>query len=163
MLDKFRHINIPERPAFMQLVEAPTETLINDGYILQIDKENLSVNIIKLKKGGERTMATKVITKAKPKFEALYEELIARKEELDSKKETAINEAIAKVTAEVEAEFASEELTLDNMLKEVTVEETIEVEDEPEATEVVGEETVAEVAEENVAVEGQPVNTAQIF
>lgn len=163
MLDKFRYINIPERPAFMQLVDTPTETLINDGYILQIDKENLSVNIIKLKKGGEKTMATKVITKAKPKFEAIYEELIARKEELDSKKEVAINEAIAKVTAEVEAEFASEELTLDNMLKEVTIEETVEVKDEVDETEVVDEETVAEVAEENVAVEEQPTNATPIF
>lgn len=151
-----------ERPAYVQFIDM-TPNIIIDGYILQIDTKKLSANIIKLKKGGEKTMATKVITKAKPKFEAIYEELIARKEELASKKEVAINEAIAKVTAEVEAEFASEELTLDNMLKEVTVEETVEVEDEPESTEVVGEETVAEVAEENVAIEAQPVNTAPIF
>ena len=152
-----------DRPVFMQMIDnVSNEIALGDDYILQIDIDNLSANIIKLKKGG-KNMATKVITKAKPKFEAIYEELLARKEELNSKKEIAIKEAIAKATTDVEAEFASEELTLDNMLKEVTVEETVEVEDEVEETEVVGEETVSEVAEENVAVEEQPVNTTPIF
>lgn len=109
-------------------------------------------------------MATKVITKAKPKFEAIYEELLARKEELYSKKEIALDEAIAKVTAEVEAEFADEELTIDNMLKGITIEETVEVEDECEkAAEDFAVETIEpEISEENVAVE-QPVNNAPIF
>lgn len=148
----------------MQLVEAPTETLINDDYILQIDEENLSVNIIKLKKGGEKTMATRMVPQAKAGFEKYYDELLERKAGLAAKKEEALRVEIEKVTAEVEAQFAEEETTIDEMLKPITIEVEVEVEDEAERSENVTDETVnSEIAEENVAVEGQPVNTAQIF
>ena len=164
MFDKFKHINIPERPAFMQLVEAPTETLINNDYILQIDEENLSVNIIKLKKAGEKTMATRMVSQAKAGFEKYYDELLERKAGLVAKKEEALKAEIEKVTAEVDAKFAEEETTIDEMLKPITVEVEVEVEDEDEKPEDVTAETVeTEVAEENVTVEAQPVNTAQIF
>ena len=162
MFDKFNHINIPERPAFMQLVEAPTETLINNDYILQIDKENLSVNIIKLKKGGEKTMATKMVPQAKAGFEKYYDELLERKAGLVAKKEEALNAEIERVTAEVDAKFAEEETTIDKMLEPITVEVEVKMEEEqPEET--ADEAVETEVAEENVAVEAQPVNAAQIF
>lgn len=146
----------------MQLVEAPTETLINNDYILQIDKENLSVNIIKLKKGGEKTMATRMVSQAKAGFEKYYDELLERKAGLVAKKEEALKAEIEKVTAEVDAKFAEEETTIDEMLKPITVEVEVEVEEEqPEET--TDEAVETEVAEENVAVETQLVNTAQIF
>lgn len=164
MLDKFRHINIPERPAFMQLVDTPTETLVNDDYILQIDEKNLSVNIIKLKKGGRKTMATKIVPQAKAGFEKYYDELLERKEGLAAKKEEALRVEIEKVTAEIDAKFAEEETTINEMLKPITVEVEMEVEDNEEKAEDVTEEAVAtEAVEENVAAETQPVNTAQIF
>lgn len=151
---------ISERPAFIKMVDMSDNIIeINNGYILQVNPNNLFASVIKFKKGGTN-MATKTILKAKPKFEAIFDELNARKAELDSKKEIALNEAIAKATADVEADFANEAEIINNMLAEITEEEVIEVEDE----EIVAND---ETSENGAVVENtndeQPANNAQIF
>ena len=107
-------------------------------------------------------MATKMVPQAKAGFEKYYDELLERKAGLVAKKEEALNAEIERVTAEVDAKFAEEETTIDKMLEPITVEVEVKMEEEqPEET--ADEAVETEVAEENVAVEAQPVNAAQIF
>ena len=156
---------IQDRPAFVQFIDRDNTIPLNDDYILQIDDKNLFVSIIKLKKGGKKNMTTKIVRVAKPKMEEYLKEFEARKESLEERKSLAIEEAVKKVTEEIELEFAQETETLDRLIGDVSEEKEIEVEDEPveetEAKEVVeGETPVEETPAEAVPTE-QPVN--QVF
>lgn len=155
-------INIPDRPAFMQLIDRQDSIKLNTDYILQIDDEHLFVNIIKSKKGGKNNMKTEIIRVAKPKMEEYLKEFQDRKSKLQERKTLAIEEAVKKVTEEIELEFIEEENTLDKLINDVSEEKEIEVEEEAVETEEVV--TDIETTEENVIPEvtaEQPVN--QVF
>lgn len=154
-----------EHPAFVQFMDRPNIIQISDDCILQIDNENLFVNIIKTKKGGKTNMTTKIVRVAKPRMEEYFEEFKNRKEKLEEKKVLAIEEAVKKVTEEVELEFAQEAETLDKLINDVSEEKEIEVEEEPVETvpteEVIeSEEPVEGNTVSDIPVE-QPVN--QVF
>lgn len=165
LLDRLMVTNIPDRPPFMQIVDRENSIALNTGYILQIDDERLFVNIIKFKKGGEKNMTTKIIRVAKPRMEEYFEEFKARKDRLEERKTLAIEEAVKKVTEEIELEFNEEANTLDKLINDVSEEKEIEVEEEPvEPVETEEVSATTEQTEENVVNDvpvEQPVN--QIF
>ena len=68
----------------------------------------------------------KEVVKPEVGFEAIYEELVAKKESLLADKEIAKAEAIAKV----EQDFAAREDKITKVLETISVVEEVEVEDE---------------------------------
>lgn len=159
----FNKLNVPEQPAFTQFVDKSDFIPLNNDYILQIDNKCLFVNIIKLKKGGEKDMKTEIVRVAKSRMEEYFEEFKARRAKLEEKKTLALEEAIKKITEEIELEFAEEASTLDKLINDVSEEKEIEVKEESvEAVEM--EEVANEEIEENIIPEvtaEQPVN--QVF
>lgn len=129
-----------ERPAFTQFGEFKLSESL-DGYTLQLDVDHMTASIINLKKGGNRTMAVKTITKAKEGWEELYDKVVAMRDNLEAEKEEAIKVAIA----DVESKFVARADEIAGVFAQVSVTEEIEVPDEEEP--VVTEEAQPEVAE----------------
>lgn len=116
-----------ERPAFTQTAVENEPPTIN-GYTLRVDLEKKTASIIdKQEKGGRTHMV-----KAKAGFENIFAELNNKKEQLTADKERAKEEALAKV----EADFATDEQLIDNLLAQVSEEEP---DPEPEKVEVAEE------------------------
>ena len=132
--------NIPERPAFMKLVENRQQEY-NEGYTLQLDPENPPASIINLNK-RRRVSMIKTEVKALEGFENIFDELMAKKTSLDAEKEVAIQEAIA----QVEERFVETAGRIDRAIEQVSVTEEIEVPDE-ELTEEVSEEVAPETVD----------------
>jgi hypothetical protein len=126
---KHPFISLPERPAFMKIVDCVQQE-INNGYILRIDEENHSANIIILKKGGSESMF-KTEVKALEGFENIFNELQTKKANLEEEKAAAIAVAVA----EVEEKFKENSERIDKAIE--TISETIEIEipDQSEACE----------------------------
>lgn len=119
-----RYFNIDERPAFTRFGEFKFDQ-VDDGYILQLDVDHFSANIIKLKERRNGIMI-KTIVKAKEGFEELYDKVVEMKENHETDK----NEAIKVAIAEVEAKFAEKADEIDKVLAELSTTEEVEVEDE---------------------------------
>lgn len=106
---------LEDRPAFVQIVEKQPLLIIN-GYTLQIDVENLSASIIKLKKGGNKIML-KQVKKAKQGFEEIYAQLLKMQDNLEDEvrklveqKQEEINKMIDDCTYTEEVEVPDEEV-----------------------------------------------------
>lgn len=121
---KHTFISLAERPAFMKIVDLEQQEIC-DGYILQIDIQNNSASIIKLKKGGKVSMK-KTIVKALEGFEKQFDDLNEMKANIQNEIEIAKADAIA----EVEARFAVKVQRIDKVLEDVSVTEEIEVAEE---------------------------------
>lgn len=132
--------NIPERPAFMKLVDFKQQEN-NEGYTLQLDPENPPASIINLNK-RRRVSMIKVEVKALEGFENIFDELNAKKANLEAEKEVAKQEALA----QVEARFAENAERIDRAIETISVTEEIEVPDE-ELTEEVSEELAPETVD----------------
>lgn len=132
-----------ERPAFTQSGEFNLSEEQN-GYILQLDVNHMTVSIINLKKGGNRAMI-KTVVKALEGFEKQFNEINEMKANLEKDKEVAIQAAIA----EVEEKFVEKSERLDKVLALVSVTEEIEVpdEEEPSVTEDTAQEVQTDVIE----------------
>lgn len=128
------NINIPERPAFMKLVE-PNQQENTNGYTLRLNPENPPASIIIFNKRRGVSMI-KTVIKALEGFETIFDELNYKKESLEADKQTAIQEAIA----QVEAKFAENAERIDKAIETISVTEEIEVPDE---------EVVEETTDEN--------------
>lgn len=119
-------LNIIERPAFMQIIDVDQEQ-IYDGYILQIDYDNLSASIIIQKKGGENTMI-KIVEKVKESYEQIYNDVLDYEQHLEEKIRQQMADDLERVKVlkaqcveTVEVEVPDEEETTE----EVTVEENV--------------------------------------
>ena len=132
--------NIPERPAFMKLVDFEQQEN-NEGYTLQLDPENPPASIINLNK-RRRVSMIKTEVKALEGFETIFDELNAKKANHEADKQVAIQEAIA----QVEEKFAENAGRIDRAIAEVSVTVEIEVPDE-ELTEEVSEEVAPETVD----------------
>lgn len=132
--------NIPERPAFMKLVDFEQQEN-NEGYTLQLDPENPPASIINLNK-RRRVSMIKTEVKALEGFENIFDELMAKKTSLDEEKQVAIQAAIA----QVEERFVETAGRIDRAIEQVSVTEEIEVPDE-ELTEEVSEEVAPETVD----------------
>ena len=132
--------NIPERPAFMKLVDIVQQDY-NEGYTFQLDPENPPASIINLNK-RRRVSMIKVEVKALEGFENIFDELNAKKANLEAEKEVAKQEALA----QVEARFAENAERIDRAIETISVTEEIEVPDE-ELTEEVSEEVAPETVD----------------
>ena len=130
---KYNILGMPERPAFMRIVDFEQRD-INEGYILQIDEKNMSASIIKLNKRRSSSMI-KTVVKALEGFETIFDELNAKKVNLEADKEVAIQEAIA----EVVAKFAENAERIDKAIETISITEEIEVPDEEISEEVATE------------------------
>ncbi len=113
-------INIPDRPAFMKIVENRQQDY--GGYILQLDIDNLSASIINFKKGGNKTMAVKTVVRVKDGFEDVYALLLDKKDKVEEDVKKLVQERLDKI---------------ETMISDCTYTEEVEVPDE----EVVEEET----------------------
>ena len=127
---KYNILAMPERPAFMKIVDLVQQD-IEDGYILRIDEESLSVDIIKLDKRRSGSMI-KIEVKPLEGFENIFDELNAKKAGLEADKEIAIQEAIAAV----EVRFAENAERIDKAIESISISEEVEVPDEELAEEV---------------------------
>lgn len=119
-------LNIIERPAFMQIIDIDQEK-IYDGYILQIDYDNLSASIIIQKKGGKNTMI-KTVEKVKEGYEQIYNDVLDYEQHLEEKIRQQMADDLERVKVlkaqcveTVEVEVPDEEGTTE----EVTVEENV--------------------------------------
>ena len=119
-------LNIIERPAFMQIIDIDQEK-IYDGYILQIDYDNLSASIIIQKKGGKNTMV-KTVEKVKEGYEQIYNDVLDYEQHLEEKIRQQMADDLERVKVlkaqcveTVEVEVPDEEETTE----EVTVEENV--------------------------------------
>lgn len=129
MLDRFKHINIPERPAFMQIVELNQQEEIYDGYTLQIDFEHLSASIIISKKGGIGSML-KTVEQVKAGYEQIYNDVLAYEQSLEEKIRQQMAEDLERVKTLkaqcveiVEIEVPDEEV--EQEIEAVSVEENV--------------------------------------
>lgn len=88
-------------------------------------------------KGGKRSMIKEVV-RPEEGFEAIYDELLAKREGLDAEKEIAKAEALAKV----EEAFAGRQEKIQKAIDAISVVEEVEVEDEDELVEEAASEEV---------------------
>lgn len=119
---RYNNINIPERPAFLKIVELEQQNY--GDYTLQINKQNISDSIIKLNKRREVTMK-KTVVRVKDGFENVYQELLTMQENLE---------------AEIRKLMAKKAEDIQNTIAQCTYEEEIEVPDEEPVAEVYEEE-----------------------
>lgn len=131
-----------ERPAFTQKGEFKL-TEKENGYILQLDVDQMIASIINLKKGGNRAMV-KTIRVAKEGCEEFYALALKYKENFEAEKKAAIDEAIAGVearfadkAAQIEKFYidASDEKEIDEPDEDVEETEATEVDVQPQVTE----------------------------
>lgn len=100
---KLQFINIPDRPAFMKIVEINNDLIIN-GYILRINQEDLSVNIINLNR-KEDNMTNEYIEG----FAQRKAELEAEKQQLENADlNVIINERFLAVRDQIQQEVLAE-------------------------------------------------------
>ena len=119
---------IEDRPAFVQIVEEPTPPIIN-GYTLQFDNVDLSVSIINLKKGGNKSMV-KTVEKVKEGYEQIYNDILAYEEQLEEKIRQQMADDLERVKTlksqcieTVEVEVPDEEV--EQEIEAVSVEENV--------------------------------------
>lgn len=126
-----RHIifNLPERPAFMKIVEIDRH--FYNGYTLQIDIDNPSESIINLNKRRGKTMLVPERVAIDESWEEIFNSVKKRRENFDKD----LEEAKAQAIAEVERKYEHDRLVLEEMYIGSSREIQVEVPDEEEVVE----------------------------
>lgn len=124
---QYKVVKTTERPPFVRFIKNYDGTIVNvDGYILQIDINNLSASIINLKKRGNMSMV-KTVEQVRQGYEKIYEDVVEYEKNLEERVRQQMANDLERVKAMkqqcleiVEVEVPDEEIVAETEEVDVT-------------------------------------------